>query len=290
MLLIKKTHFHRALLVLAVALMIVSNIQTAAYASSIFTVFLVDGGKTTARYGTPRDTVATFLDRYENELGELDTLSHDPKEKVEREMVITITRREYVTVTETKDVKPETVYVYSPEVKAGEEVVVQEGSGGITEFKWSVCMVNGIEQGRELISQRQLTPTVDRRVEMGFRSVPFSAMNFEYDFDSNHEPIGYKTVLRDQRSAGYSARQGAGTASGIARAGVGYVAVNPNVIPYGSKLFVQSRDGKYIYGYAIAADTGIALMEGIIAIDCFYATYQESADHGIRNVDIFVLE
>ena len=37
---------------------------------------------------------------------------------------------------------------------------------------------------------------------------------------------------------------------------MGNVAVDPRIIPYGSKLFIMSADGKYVYGYGIACDTG----------------------------------
>jgi len=271
-------------------LLVSVNFQIVAYANEGFTVILIDAEKAVPCYATSRETVGSFLARLGKITGEHDIVSQPLEEKLERDMVITVTRREYLTETETKAMPFKTIYAHSPEIKAGEELVVAEGSGGESQVTWSILMVNGREESREIVEEKPIVPTIDRRIEMGFRSIPFSAFDFQADFDENHEPIGYKTVLRDQRSAGYSARLGAGTASGIAKAGVGYVAVNPNIIPYGSKLFIQSRDGKYIYGYAIAADTGIALMQGIIGVDCFYATYQESVNHGIRTVDIFVLE
>ena len=290
MLRFKLSPWRRILAATVLLLLLAANIQIVAYANNGFTVLLVDGEKTTPCYATARETVEAFLERLDKQLGEHDIVSKPLDQKLESNMIITVTRREYVTVSETKTMKYKTIYAHSPEVKAGEERIVQEGSDGKSQLTWSVLMVNGKEESRELVKEVSVIATIDRRVEMGFRSIPFSKMNFETDFDENHEPVQYKNVLRDQRSAGYSAKPGAGTASGIAKAGVGYVAVNPNVIPYGSKLFIQSADGKFIYGYAIAADTGTALMEGIIAVDCFYDTYKESADHGIRIVDIFVLE
>ena len=74
------------------------------------------------------------------------------------------------------------------------------------------------------------------------------------------------------------------------RADVGHVAVNPDVIPYGSKLYITSADGKFIYGYAIAADTGTGLMQGIVDVDLFYDTYYESCLNGRRIVNIYILE
>ena len=74
------------------------------------------------------------------------------------------------------------------------------------------------------------------------------------------------------------------------RADVGHVAVNPNVIPYGSKLYITSADGSFVYGYAIAADTGTGLMNGVVDIDLFYETYLESCLNGVRYLNVYVLE
>ena len=70
----------------------------------------------------------------------------------------------------------------------------------------------------------------------------------------------------------------------------GHVAVNPNLIPYGSKLYITSADGSFVYGYAIASDTGTALIDGTIGVDLFYDTYLESLLNGLRTVNIYVLE
>ena len=34
--------------------------------------------------------------------------------------------------------------------------------------------------------------------------------------------------------------------------------------PYGTKLYITSTDGKFVYGYAVATDTGIAVQKGQI--------------------------
>ena len=65
-------------------------------------------------------------------------------------------------------------------------------------------------------------------------------------------PTKYKKVITGTASA-YSC--GTHTATGK-RVQPGYVAVNPKQIPYGSKLWIVSNDGKYVYGYASAEDTG----------------------------------
>ena len=45
-----------------------------------------------------------------------------------------------------------------------------------------------------------------------------------------------------------------------------------------------------MYGYAIASDTGYAMMDGRSFIDLFYETYRESQLNGAKTVNVYVLE
>ena len=71
------------------------------------------------------------------------------------------------------------------------------------------------------------------------------------------------------------------TASGIpARHGV--VAVDPNVIPLGTRLYIPG------YGEAIAADTGGAIVGH--TIDLCMESYDEAIQFGRRSVEVYVLD
>ena len=59
------------------------------------------------------------------------------------------------------------------------------------------------------------------------------------------------------------------------------MAVNPNIIPYGTLMYITSDDGSFVYGYAYAADTGTAMMEGHAFVDLYYQTYQESVESAV---------
>ena len=72
--------------------------------------------------------------------------------------------------------------------------------------------------------------------------------------DHNGNTVAYSRVVNGSGTA-YTAPAGALTATGVA-AYHGGVAVNPNIIPYGSKLYITSTDGSVVYGYATAVDTG----------------------------------
>lgn len=107
----------------------------------------------------------------------------------------------------------------------------------------------------------------------------------EIKVDSKGIPISYSRVIRGKGTA-YTG--GGITASGRPAA-VGYVAVNPREIPYGTRLFIRSADGRYNYGYAIAADTGGFVHMGR-TVDLYFSTKSECRNFGVRNVEIYVLD
>ena len=79
---------------------------------------------------------------------------------------------------------------------------------------------------------------------------------------------------------------GDGDGEGITATGLearrGIVAVDPDVIPLGSRLYIPG------YGFALAADTGGAIDGDII--DLCMDDYDEAMDFGRRDVEVYVLE
>ena len=67
------------------------------------------------------------------------------------------------------------------------------------------------------------------------------------------------------------------------------MAVNPSIIPYGTKMYITASDGSYVYGYATAIDTGGALMDGSAIVDLFMNSYADCANFGRRDVTIYIL-
>jgi 3D (Asp-Asp-Asp) domain-containing protein len=234
-------------------------------------------------------TVAELISKAAVELGKLDEVNMPLDQKIREGDVVVVTRRKYVTVKSESKLPYETIYTYDPELTPGKEEVKVEGKDGLCVQVIRQLLVDGQVASETIKSEEVLKEPVNAEVLTGFPVKPVSPYDFESEFNEDCEPLEYLEVMRAVKSAGYSARKGAGTASGRP-AQVGNVAVNPKVIPYGTLMFIKSSDGKHIYGYAVAADTGIALRDGLIAVDLFYATYEESAANGIRDVDIFILE
>lgn len=76
------------------------------------------------------------------------------------------------------------------------------------------------------------------------------------------------------------------TASGL-KCEVGIVAVDPRVIPLGSKLFIEAADGSFVYGYCIAGDTGSAIKGQ--RVDLVMNTKSECYSFGRRAVKVYIL-
>lgn len=104
--------------------------------------------------------------------------------------------------------------------------------------------------------------------------------------DENNVPLNYTQALHG-KSCAYTADEGALMSTGKA-VQQGYVAVNPDIIPYGTRMYIVADDGE-VYGYAIAADTGGSVGRNDILVDLFMWSYDECIQWGAKNVTIYIL-
>lgn len=117
----------------------------------------------------------------------------------------------------------------------------------------------------------------------------------------NNPPEEYKQVIEAtatayclcQKCCGKSpSSPGYGvTASGlkiIPGTGMKVIAVDPKVIPLGSKVYVQGLNGAWDYGYAIAGDTGGAIKS--MKIDLYMDSHEETLSWGRKKVNIYVVD
>ena len=86
-------------------------------------------------------------------------------------------------------------------------------------------------------------------------------------------------------STAYTASAGSFTASGLAVSrnpnGISTVSVDPNVIPFGTYLYIEG------YGYAVAADKGSAIQGN--EVDVFFTSNSECNNWGRQNVKVIIL-
>ena len=110
--------------------------------------------------------------------------------------------------------------------------------------------------------------------------------DFEIELDENGLPVNYTSVVKVQATA-YT-YTGNRCSTGVYPQ-PGYIAVNPKVIPYGTKMYIVSADGRYKYGYAVAADTGGFISKRPTNVDLFMASQAACVAFGRRDVYIYFI-
>ena len=257
-----------------------------------FNVNVTADGKTTV-VPVIGGTAAEVLAKAGVEIGEHDTIDCELTDTVYAGMNITVTRISYEVRTNETEIPFEVEYVDNSNMVIGTENVLVEGENGVKTYFVKETYHDGVLKSQELalesITKDPVTQVIERGTALG---VPYAKMeNPESLKLVNGLPESYTRIVSGKATA-YTAGYGAKTASGRL-AEIGTVAVNPNVIPYGSELYIVAQDGSRVYGYAIAADTGTALMEGIIAVDLYFGNsaehFGDSCDWGAVYADIYVL-
>lgn len=101
---------------------------------------------------------------------------------------------------------------------------------------------------------------------------------------SSGKVLSYSKVL----SVEATAYTGGGTTATGTSARYGAIAVDPKVIPYGTRMYIVSDDGKWIYGEATAEDCGGAIKGNII--DLYFDDYDTCIQFGRRNCTVYILD
>ena len=92
----------------------------------------------------------------------------------------------------------------------------------------------------------------------------------------------FKTTAYNHTDAGCDMITATGTTVRL-----GTVAVDPTVIPYGTRMFIVSNDGAYIYGIATAEDCGGGVKGN--HIDLYFPTVDECWEYGVRSATVYFL-
>lgn len=203
---------------------------------------------------------------------------------------IVIQRVDYNEVTETQPIPHQVEEKSTSLIRRGTTRTLQTGTDGERHLTYSELIIDGVPQERKLLGEDVVRQPTAELVLVGDGS-PISELDYsaQYPLGPDGVPLNYSEVLTNQSATGYSARAGARGASGR-RCHPGTVAINYEEIPYGTKMYIASADGSFVYGYAIANDTGTGLMADIVDVDLFYDTYAESVLNSLRTVDIYILE
>jgi len=233
------------------------------------------------------ETVGDILKRANVTVGEFDEINCSLGSYVKPNDNIEIKRVELTTTVVHEVIPHDVEYKENCLLRKGRTRTLSPGKDGERALTYIDRMVDGVLEDRKLSSSVVTKEPVTQLVLRG-SSDPVSDLDFGVPLDENGIPVTYKKVLTNQICTGYSSWRGAKGASRMVLHD-GYVAVRADEIPYGTKMYITSPDNKFVYGFAIAADTGVGLMQNVIDFDLFYETYVESCLNGRKYLNVYIL-
>lgn len=169
----------------------------------------------------------------------------------------------------------------------GTERVIQEGEQGILEKQYKVVTEDGMEVSRELLEETVIKDPVKLILEYG------TVLSHK---TSRGDTLRYNKVMDMKATAYTSSFEETGkapghplygiTATGI-KAKKGVIAVDPRVIPLGTRVYIEIPGKTPDYGYAVAADVGGGIKGN--RVDLYYEGKAEAMNFGRRNVKVYIL-
>ncbi len=247
-------------------------------------------------------TVSDALNVLGIEMGENDFTEPKQETNLKNGMTIEIFRVEIKERKETEEVNYGTDYKTNDNLYKDEKKVVKEGVKGSKAVVYEDFYVNGELQSSTEVSSKIIKEPVNQIVEKGTKNrtaenvhptslptgKPISELaNPSYlTIGTNGLPTSYKSSMKAKATAYCS--PGDLTSTGK-RAQNGYIAVDPKEIPYGTEMYIVSADGKYVYGYCIAADTGSYIYSVDWTVDLHMNSEAQCRQWGRRDIIIYFL-
>ena len=187
--------------------------------------------------------------------------------------------------------------VYSNKLDKGVRKTTSAGKDGLEQVNYTQKIVDGklvstkVNSKVTLLAAKSSVQIVGTRKPAVTTSSAVSTISVLHpsnpiELDENGNPVNYKKHVTVQ-ATGYT-YTGHRCSTGVSPK-PGYIAVNPRIIPYGTKMYIKSSDGRFTYGYAIAADTGGFIYSRPTNVDLFFSSLAQANYFGRRNVEIYIL-
>ncbi len=260
-----------------------------------FRVSVTEKGITKEHIATRR-TVGEILAELGYNAKETDKITPAYTAKVSDFDEITLIRTAEKTIEVTEEIPYESKQRENKALATGSRKVVQKGAPGEKNVSYKVYFEDGVEVSREVVKEDVITEAIAQITEVGPKKTidSYKIASAGTIQTSRSGNLSYSKVITanatayDASSCGKSPSHPAyGITATGRKAGYGIVAVDPSVIPLGTKLYIESADGKYVYGTAIAADTGGAIKGN--RIDLCFNTRSEAINFGRRPMKVYIL-
>jgi uncharacterized protein YabE (DUF348 family) len=244
-----------------------------------FSFKLVDGGKEKKVWSTST-TVADFLKQQGIKLNDSDRVEPSLDKVVKANDIVKVTRVEKVTDVVEEPIDYAVVTKKDSDLSKGKEEIVQQGEEGLVERKYEIVKENGKEVSRKLLSEKTLKESKDKVVNVGTKVLVAQVSRGASESSGSGQELYVNSTAYTGSCNGCSGV----TSTGInlnANPNVKVIAVDPSVIPLGTKVYVEG------YGYAVAADTGSAIRGN--KIDVFFPSKSDAYRWGRKQVKVKIL-
>lgn len=186
-----------------------------------------------------------------------------------------------------------TTYSTDTTLPEGTEKIITEGVDGEILCEAVVTYINGRETTRKVLSQQVVSQPVEEIVAVGSGQIPEEKPALPVIGDRTITlPTGEVVTYIEKVSClatAYHCEGYVGTTATGTRARVGAIAVDPEVFPYGTRFYILTKDGEYIYGVATAEDCGDKRFIYDTRLDLFFNTKRECVQFGARMCDVYIL-
>jgi len=239
-------------------------------------ISIADGRQAVKAAMVSTQTVGEALGEANVSLGQYDRVTPNLSAPVYPDQRITITRVRVATQYRQVAIPFVTVFRMSHTIPPGSICRLHGGKPGILTKTVALTYLNDKLVARKVVARTLTKPPVNDETLAGIRVRMARAL-------PSRGGIYQRLTSYSMLATGYSPYEGSSTgrcATGM-RAGYGVVAVDPRVIPLGTRLYIEG------YGYAVAGDTGGAIKGH--RIDLGHTTYREASDVGRRRVRVWVL-
>ncbi|MGM9604790.1 MAG: G5 domain-containing protein [Faecousia sp.] len=178
-------------------------------------------------------------------------------------------------------IPPETEYRPDDTLPWGKEAVLIAGIPGEMRCTAQVDYVNGLETRREITGKQLLYTAQKELIAVGTCENPGVSAGSGYLWLPDGQLLTYTHTAAVEATAFTGTDAGA-----LPNARPGTVAVDPDFIAPGTRLYIASADGSFLYGIAQArASTS---MQGS-RVDLYFSTADECADFGRQMCTLYFL-
>lgn len=183
--------------------------------------------------------------------------------------VITLHRSEKTTLTRVVPIPFETTVLKNSRLRLGSEVELRSGVRGARNETVRVEMIDGVPH-EEIVSAEVILEPVSRKVYRGTRDTGRTVSSVEMEATAYTAGAESCWPYVDGKTATMQA------------AGYGVAAVDPTVVPLGTRLYVEG------YGFAVASDIGGDIKGN--RIDLFMPELRTARKFGRRDVTVHLLD